>query len=70
MRRASTDNQEQIMDHSEELGNETKKTEAGIHKAELDRQIRVLGLEINKAGHQVSAEMQRAQDSSSENKKE
>ena len=58
------------MEVSEDLGNEVKKTEAAIHKADVDRQIRELGEEINRTGRDISSEIKKAQDSASEKKKE
>ena len=52
----------------DELGKEMKKAETEIHKADLDRQIRDLGEEIHKAGHELSAEIRKAQDSASPEK--
>jgi len=50
----------------EDLGKDMKKVEAEIHKADLDRQIKDLEQGINKAGHEVSAGIRRAQDSASQ----
>jgi len=53
------------MDLSEELGNEMKKVEREQHKTDLTKQIRNLGLEINRAGHEVSEEIKKEQDTAS-----
>jgi hypothetical protein len=52
----------------DELENEAKKAEALNHKADLDRQIRNLGEQINKAGHEMSDQIKKAQDTGSETK--
>ncbi|MDD1694393.1 MAG: hypothetical protein LUQ71_06675 [Methanoregula sp.] len=49
----------------DDLGTEMKKVETELHKAELDKQIRDLGQGINKAGHELSAEILKSQDSPS-----
>ena len=58
------------MELSDDLGNEVKKTEAVIHKADVDRQIRDIGAEINRTGREISAEIKKAQDSDYGKKKE
>jgi len=58
------------MEVSDDLGNEVKKTEAVIHKADVDRQIRDLGEEINRTGREISAGIKKAQDSASGKRKE
>lgn len=52
----------------DDLGKEMKKVEAEIHKADLDKQVRDLEQGINKAGHELSAEIRKAQDSASQEK--
>jgi hypothetical protein len=52
----------------DELGREMKKVEAEIHKADLDKQVRDLEQGINKAGHEISVGIRKAQDSASEEK--
>ena len=60
------------MDLSDDLGNEIKKVERENHKTELERQVRTLGLGIDRAGHEASEEIKKTQDTAApeENKAE
>jgi len=47
----------------DDLGKEMKKVESEINRAELDRQVKDLEEGINKAGHELSAEIKNAKGS-------
>jgi hypothetical protein len=53
---------EQDMGLFDELGKAMKQVETEINKAELDKQIKELEQGMNKAGHELSAEIKKAQD--------
>jgi hypothetical protein len=50
----------------DDLDKAMKKVEAEINKAELDKQVKDLEQGMNKAGHELSAEIKNAQDSPSQ----
>ena len=47
----------------DELGKAMKQVETEINKAELDKQIKDLEQGMNKAGHELSEELKKSQDS-------
>ncbi len=50
----------------DDLGKAMKKVEDEINRAELDKQVKDLDQGMNKRGHELSAEVKAAQDSSSQ----
>ena len=50
----------------DDLGKAMKKVEDEINKAELDKQVKDLDQGMNRTGHELSAEIKKAQDASSQ----